>query len=110
MTAAGGAPPGGAAGQHPTAGKPSMRPLADDPLGFEALRSRALDVRSILAERGGSTSCRVRWAVRERLRFGVDTLEPGEIRALANLVLDLLDRSDLSSEQTDELERIVLAR
>jgi hypothetical protein len=84
-----------------------MVATAVDERTFELLQEAARTLQANLALLGGSTALRVRWAVRERLRFGGDLDDVDESRRFANRVLDVLARSGLSAEQERELERII---
>jgi hypothetical protein len=84
-----------------------MVATAVDERTFEALQERARTLQADLALLGASTALRVRWAVRERLRFGGEVDDVGGSRGFANRVLDVLARSGLSAEQERELERII---
>ena len=79
-----------------------------DDRSFDSMRRQALVLREELRVHGARASLNVRCAVLDRLRFGADSDDlPEHLRPLMNRALDLVNRGDLSSEQAEDLERLL---
>jgi len=99
---------GGASACSEAPPAPLLAVCADDPRpAHTVLCERARRLRVELDGRGVG-ACDVRWAVLDRLRFGIDSVELApELRTLMNQVLDLVAISGLTPAEEDELESLL---